>query len=466
MSAHAKKPVVLVVDDEKSTRDGLKMALQDAYEVRVAENGERALQQLEPADVDLLLTDLRMPGMDGMTLMQKAMARVPGLACIVLTAYGSIEMAVEAVKKGAKDFLTKPFNLEHMELVLERTLRSRAMDLENRRLRQQLDEKYGMENIVGSAPPMLRVFEVIRQAAPSQATVLIQGESGTGKELVAQAIHRYSLRKQGPFVPIHCAALSTPLLESELFGHEKGAFTGALARRRGRFELADGGSLFLDEVSEIDPAVQVKLLRVLEERTFERVGGNDAVATDIRLIAATNKDLKEQVAQGAFREDLFFRLDVVGVTLPPLRERADDIPLLCSHFLKEFCARNRKSIEGMTPEALHMLGAYPWPGNVRELRNVIEKMVVLTTASRLTARDVPRHIREAAGGRATPPGGASAEASLVENGGALAESERRQILAVLRKHDDNRTAAARELGISRRTLHRKLRAYEEGASGG
>jgi len=465
MEPRKNKYTVLIVDDDKNTRDGLALALRDAYEVRQAESAEQALGLLENDDVDVLLTDMRMPGMDGLTLIQRALARAPALICFLLTAYGSIETAVEAMRNGARDFLPKPVNLDHLEIQLERSLRARDMEAENAELRRQLDRKYGLENIVGSSAAMQPVFDIVRQAAPSQATVLIQGESGTGKELVAHAVHRLSARKQGPFVAIHCASLSPSLLESELFGHEKGAFTGAVSRRRGRFEMADGGSLFLDEISEIDAAVQVKLLRVLEERTFERVGGAETVETDIRLISATNRDLRERVAEGKFREDLFFRLDVVSVTIPPLRERVEDIPLLCRHFIEEFSAANNKKIEGLTPEALHILAAYRWPGNVRELRNAIEKMVVLCRGERLAARDVPQRIREEAGLRersggrgataaAVPPGGPFA-------GGTLAEAERAMIAAALQRHNDNRTLAAAELGVSRRTLHRKLKEYRQ-----
>jgi DNA-binding NtrC family response regulator len=303
---------------------------------------------------------------------------------------------------------------------------------------------------------MQNVFDVVRQAAPTSATVLIQGASGTGKELVAHAIHRLSSRAKGPFVAIHCAALSPTLLESELFGHEKGAFTGAAARRKGRFEMADGGTLFLDEISEIEPATQVKLLRVLEERRFERVGGTEAVEVDIRLIAATNRDLQALVAQGRFREDLFFRLNVVDLTLPPLAARPDDIPLLCAHFLREFAARNGRVQPGITPDAMNILLAYPWPGNVRELRNAIEKMVVLCRGDKLTARDVPANIREKGRENLQVAG----RTDLLAAGGSLADTERAKILAVLRKNGANRTRAAIELGISRRTLHRKLNEYQ------
>jgi two-component system response regulator AtoC len=454
------QPVVLIVDDDRNTRDGLTRALQRVYKILTAESGERAMAILDEQPVDILLSDVRMPGMDGLTLLQRATARQPGMVGILLTAYGNVETAVEAMKHGAYDFLMKPVNLDHLEILLQRAIRSRAMESENQDLRRQLDDKFGIENIIGNAPSMQPVFEVIRQAAPSQATVLIQGESGTGKELVAHAIHRLSTRSKGPFVPVHCAALTPTLLESELFGHEKGAFTGAAFQRRGRFEMADGGSLFLDEVSEIEASAQVKLLRVLEERTFERVGGNRPIEADIRLITATNRDLKARVAEGKFREDLFFRLDVITIVLPPLRERLSDVPLLCSHFLSEFNRKNGKAIEGLTPDTLNFLSSYTWPGNVRELRNTIEKMVVLARGDRLTARDVPPNIRD--GARASPPPRNGGDAFAAAAGTSMVEVEKQLILAALRRHDDNRTKAAQELGISRRTLHRKLQEWRNG----
>jgi two-component system response regulator AtoC len=353
MSTESAKMRILVVDDDKNTRDGLQRALRRRYDVELAESGDRALEVLAAKDIDILLSDVRMPGIDGITLLQRAQARHPGLISVLLTAYGNVEIAVEAMKAGAYDFLMKPVNLDHLDLLLQRALRSRDVEAENVQLREQLDDKFGMENIVGNSGVMQELFDTIKQAAPTQATVLIQGDSGTGKELVAHAVHRLSTRVRGPFVAVHCAALSANLLESELFGHEKGAFTGAVSQRKGRFEMADGGTLFLDEISEIDAAVQVKLLRVLEERTFERVGGDRPVEVDIRLVAATNRDLKELVAEGKFREDLFFRLDVVNIMLPPLRDRSDDIPMLCTHFIAEVSEKNAKTVESITPEAIN-----------------------------------------------------------------------------------------------------------------
>ncbi len=456
-----KKPCVLIVDDDRNTREGLQRALRRGYEVLVAESGERALQRLDECDVDILLSDVRMPGMDGVTLLQRARAHHPELVSILLTAYGNVEVAVEAMKVGAYDFLMKPVNLDHLDLLLQRALRSRDMESENRQLREELDSKFGLESIIGAAPLMQDLFETIRQAAPSQATVLIQGESGTGKELVAHALHRLSTRAQGPFVAVHCAALSDTLLESELFGHEKGAFTGAVSRRKGRFEMADGGTLFLDEVSEIDPAVQVKLLRVLEERCFERVGGTDPVEVDIRLVAATNRDLRAWVDEGKFREDLFFRLDVVNIRMPPLRERIEDLPLLCNHFIREFAERNHKSFEGISSEAIEVLSGYRWPGNIRELRNTVEKMVVLSRNDRLGVRDIPTNIRQAVRGGEMPSGTMRSVSTVQGASHSLADTEKAMILQALEQQGGNRTRAAEVLGISRRTLHRKLKQYEQ-----
>ncbi len=461
MNVEQAKPCVLVVDDDKNTRDGLQRALRRCYDVRVAESGDRALEALAQNEVDVLLSDVRMPGMDGVTLLQRARARHPQLISILLTAYGNVEIAVEAMKAGAYDFLMKPVNLDHLDLLLKRALRSREVEAENVQLREQLDNKFGLENIVGNSAPMHALFDTIRQASPTQATVLVQGESGTGKELVAHAVHRLSTRAKGPFVAVHCAALSANLLESELFGHEKGAFTGAVSQRKGRFEMADGGTLFLDEISEIDAAVQVKLLRVLEERRFERVGGDKAIEVDIRLIAATNRDLKALVAEGKFREDLFFRLDVVNIELPPLRARVDDVPMLCSHFIAEFAEKNGKTVDGITPDAVNLLMAYGWPGNVRELRNTIEKMVVLARSDRLTARDIPANIKD----EARREGGDVSRGLAVAPESSLADAEKAMIYAAIKQQNGNRTKAAEALGISRRTLHRKLRQYEEEESG-
>ncbi len=446
------RPTILIVDDDRPQREGLQRALAGRYEVLTADDAAKAYGILESQPVDVLLTDLRMPGDDGMKLLRRARSLSNPPVSIMMTAYGSIDNAVEAMKAGAYHYVTKPVNLDELELVIERALKSRRIEAENINLHEQLDRRFGLENLVGESPAMLQVFDVIQQVAPTRATVLITGETGTGKELVAHAIHNLSPRKNGPFVAVHAAALSSTLLESELFGHEKGAFTGAVERRIGRFEAADGGTLFLDEVSEIDPAMQVKLLRVLEERAFERVGGTKTIQVDVRLVAATNKDLKKLVSEGKFRDDLFYRLSVVTVNLPPLRERRQDVPLLVQAFIRQCSAENGKPIRDITAEAVNTLMAYDWPGNVRELRNTIEQMVVLSRGERLTLRDVPAAIR----------GGADlTKISVVRPGTTMTveEAERQLIVQALKETDGNRTRAAQRIGMSRRTLHRKLKKY-------
>lgn len=441
------KPTLLLVDDERSAREGLERLLRREYEVLCAASGEEALALLQTRSVDMLISDLRMPGMDGLELMEQAQSAMPGLLVIILTAYGDVELAVEAMQRGATDFMTKPLHLDKLELIIKRLLKSRTVEQENEALKAQLHAKYGMENIIGNSAPMQEVFETIRQVAQSNATVLIQGESGTGKELVAKAIHQLSGRSTDPFVPVHCAALAENLLESELFGHEKGAFTGALERRQGRFEKADGGSLFLDEISEISAGVQVKLLRALEERQIERVGGDEGVAIRARLIAATNRDLQEMVASGDFREDLFYRLYVVVITLPPLRARGDDILLLLQHYLEEFNQQNQKQIAGFTPEAYEQLSTYAWPGNIRELRNIVERMVVLAQGRYIEVADLPAQVRTSGG---------LLKSRELDGDVTIEEMEKEMILQALEKSKGNRTQAAERLGMSRRTLHRKL----------
>ena len=445
-----KQPTILIVDDERNTREGLQRALQDRYHVLLAEDSHKAVQTLESTPVDVMLTDLRMPGIDGMGLLRRAMSLTNPPVCIMMTAYGSIENAVQAMQAGAYHYVTKPVNLDELELVIQRALNTRRIEAENVNLHEQIDRKYGLENIIGESPAMRQLFETVQQVAPSRATVLITGETGTGKELIAKAIHNLSPRKSGPFIAVHAAALPSTLLESELFGHEKGAFTGAVERRIGRFELADGGTLFLDEVSELQPPIQVKLLRVLEERAFERVGGAKTLQVDVRLVAATNKDLKKLVTEGKFRDDLFYRLSVVAVDLPALRERRDDIPLLVKAFIDEFGRENNKQVRELTPEALNVLLAYDWPGNVRELRNAIEQMVVLARAERLTVRDVPAAIRGSAD---------LTKISVVRTGMTVEEAERQLIVQALKETEGNRTKAAQKIGISRRTLHRKLKEF-------
>ncbi|HAF02815.1 MAG TPA: transcriptional regulator, partial [Spartobacteria bacterium] len=346
-------PTILIVDDEKHTRDGLRRLLENEYDVYVAADMAGAVDVLEREQIDLLLTDLRLGNEDGMRLIDRALKMAHPPICIMMTAYGSVDIAVEAMKRGAYDFVTKPLNLDKVEMLIARALQSRKLEQENQTLRQQVDERYGLENIIGESAALREVLDNIRQVAPSSANVLIEGESGTGKELAAHAIHNLSRRNKAKFVTVHCAALSPQLLESELFGHEKGAFTGAHERRIGRFEQANGGTIFLDEVAEIDPATQVKLLRVIsEERAFERVGGNQPLRADVRLIAASNKTLETLVREGKFRDDLFFRLNVVRITMPPLRERKEDIPLLVRGFLRHFCKANNKPLVDLTADAM------------------------------------------------------------------------------------------------------------------
>src|SRR5713101_4005790 len=451
------QPTILIVDDEKHTRDGLRRLLENDYDVYVAEDIRGALDVLEREQIDILLTDLRLGGEDGMNLIERALKMPHPPICIMMTAFGSVDTAVEAMKRGAYDFVTKPLNLDKVEILIARALQSRKLEQENRSLRQQVDERYGLENIIGESAVLREVLDTIRQVAPSSANVLLDGESGTGKELAAHAIHNLSRRNKAKFVIVHCAALSPTLLESELFGHEKGAFTGAHERRIGRFEQANGGTIFLDEVAEISPSTQVKLLRVIsEERAFERVGGNQALRADVRLIAATNKNLETLVREGKFRDDLFFRLNVVRITMPPLRERKDDIPLLVRAFLRHFSQANEKQIVDLTTEAMNAILTYDWPGNVRELRTAIEHGVVMATGSKITPRDLPSALRQAAG--ATLPRGISPTKAFGEKTSPLDlhETERKLILQALATTNGNVTAAAKKLGISRRTLHRKI----------
>jgi len=452
------EPTVLIVDDEKHTRDGLRTLLGDQYDTYVAADVTSALEVLQRDQIDLLITDLRLGGgEDGMTLIERALKMPQAPVCIMMTAYGSVDTAVEAMKRGAYDFVTKPLNLDKVEMLVARALGSRRLEQENRSLRKQVDERFALENILGESEALREVLDTIRQVAPSAANVLLEGESGTGKELAAHAIHNLSRRHAGKFVTVHCAALSPQLLESELFGHERGAFTGAHERRIGRFEQANGGSIFLDEIGEIDASTQVKLLRVIsEERAFERVGGSQPLHADVRLIAATNKNLEKLVSEGKFRDDLYFRLNVVKITMPPLRARKEDIPLLVRAFLRHFSKANERPLLEITGDAMNALLAYDWPGNVRELRTAIEHGVVMATGAKVTLRDLPAAVRQAAG--AALPAGIKRLGAFDEKASPLDlhASERRLIMQALAATNGNITAAAKKLGISRRTLHRKL----------
>ena len=450
-------PNLLIVDDEKPTRDGLRSALEDRYEVYVAEDAASALGLLESETFDVLLTDFRLPNnADGMKLISRAKSLPKQPICILMTAYGSEELAVEALKQGADDYLAKGrMQIDELEARIARALKFRSLESENQTLKQQLDKKFGLENIIGESEPMQRVMDIVRQVAPARATVLIHGESGTGKELLAKAIHQLSPRSVKPMVTVHCAALSPTLLESELFGHEKGAFTGAHERRIGRFEQAEGGTLFLDEIGEVDETTQVKLLRFLGERTFERVGGNKTLSADVRIVVATNKNLKELVEKGEFREDLYFRLNVVELWAPPLRERLDDVPMLALHFLREFAIENVKSISDFTADALEAMIRYDWPGNVRELRTAIEHAVVLSKNEMIQLTDLPHSVQS----RGIIQNEVQMNQPIIGKGVTLEEAEKQLIIRTIKECSGNRTAAAKKIGISRRTLHRKLHRY-------
>ncbi|HBJ95570.1 MAG TPA: transcriptional regulator [Lentisphaeria bacterium] len=442
---------ILIIDDERGTREAMGKFLRLDYDVTLAEDGEKGINLLTRNHYDLILSDIRMePGPSGLDVLAASLKLTPPPPCILFTAYGSIETAVEAVKQGAFDFVTKPVNFDRLEIIIRRALESVSLKEENTELKRKLGSSFGVKGMIGNSAKMKNIIETIEQVAPTRTTVLITGESGTGKELVAQAIHQCSGRT-GKFVPVHCSALPDNLIESELFGHERGAFTGAVEMRKGRFELAEGGTIFLDEIGEIPLHIQVKLLRVLENRSFERIGGSDTIITDARVVAATNRDLKKMVEEGTFREDLFYRLDVVSLEIPPLRERKEDIPLLVKHYLAVFNKENGKDI-GITETAMASLCAYAWPGNIRELRNCVERMVVLCRGKMIDLENVPVDVREG-----VTPG--IAKTVLAQPSCDLECNEKMLIERALNECRGNRTKAAEKLGISRRTLHRKLHTY-------
>ena len=447
-----KRHKILIVEDEKNTREGLKWGL-DAkkYDITLAATAEEGLELFKSEPADLVLTDLKMPGMDGIELLELLKQEDPSVEVLVITAHGTVENAVEAMRKGAFDYQTKPVRMDELRLVIERALKSQSLARENEELHKAVQERYGFDNIVGRSAAIEKIFQIVRQVAPTRATVMIQGESGTGKELIAKAIHYNSTRARKSFVPVNCGALSSSLLESELFGHEKGAFTDAQYAKQGRFEKADGGTIFLDEISETSPDFQVKLLRVLQEQSFERVGGTETIKVDVRVLAATNRDLEELVEEGKFREDLFYRLNVVNINLPPLRERAEDIPLLATAFLKELGEQNGKPDLRISAKAMAILQDYSWPGNVRQLRNVIEGMIVMSTGKELTPRNLPDKVREGAPSRGTIS---------LKVGSTFEQIEREVIRATLVACKGNRAETARQLGIGRKTLYRKMQEYE------
>ena len=451
MTESQTKPGILIVDDQRSQADAVAETLQRAgYECVVVTAPQRAADILRSRTFDVLVTDLVMGDVTGMDLLRTAKAVSPTTEVIVITGYASVETAVEAIKQGAYDYIEKPLNVDVLRDRVRKAVERRRLVQQTADLSAQLDERFGFEGVVGNHPRMRRVIEIARQIAPTDTTVLITGESGAGKELIARAIHNNSPRRSGRFVALNCAALSEGILESELFGHEKGAFTGATAVRKGRFEYADGGTLFLDEVGDMPMTTQIKLLRVLEDGQVMRVGSNEAVRVNVRLLSATNRDLTDLIAEKTFREDLYFRLKVVTLALPPLRERIDDVPLLADYFLRLFADRMGKPVRGLSPEAMRALMAYRWPGNVRELRNIIETMVALSQGETLDEALLPPEIRAAAG-QEPPP--ATPELPSLE------EAERRLIARALEAADGNRQEAARRLGIGERTLYRKIKEY-------
>jgi len=442
---------VLIVDDEKNIRAGLGKAIEmDGHNVILAEDGQRALEIVESDEIDLIIADLKMPRISGEELLKRIVETYPTLPVIILTGHGTIESAVRAMRDGAYDFLTKPVNLDRLSLLVKRALSTRELVLQHRALQEEVAQRRQFANIVAKSAEMKRVFDVVRQVAPTRASVLVTGDSGVGKELIADAIHNLSNRKQKPFIKVHCAALSESLLESELFGHEKGSFTGAVARKRGRFELAHTGSIFLDEIGEINPSVQIKILRVLQEKTFERVGGEETMEVDVRIISATNKDLKEEIAKGTFREDLFYRLNVVNIHIPPLRERKEDIPLLAAAFVKEFAQENEKQVDGIDPKARSLLYNYSWPGNVRELRNCLESAVVMSKGNVIISDDLPPSIVT----------DSESNHVRIQLGVTMGEAEKEIIRANLAAQNGNKSRTAETLGIGRKTLHRKIAEYQ------
>ena len=441
---------LLVADDERNIRVGLGKSLElDGYNVLLAADGKEAMEIVESEEVDLIIADLKMPNLSGEQLLRRMTASYPTVPVIILTGHGSIEAAVGAMRNGAYDFLTKPVNLDRLSLLVKRALSNRDLVLQHRALQEELEKKNQFASIIGKSDAMKNTFELVKQVAPTKASVLITGESGVGKELIADALHFNSPRKDKPLIKVHCAALTETLLESELFGHEKGSFTGALERKRGRFELAHMGTLFLDEIGEINQNIQIKILRVLDEKRFERVGGEQTLEVDVRIIAATNKDLKKQIEKGDFREDLFYRLNVVNIHIPPLRERKEDIPLLVSSFIKELSEENNKIVEGIDPKANMILYNYSWPGNVRELRNCIESALVMSKTNIITKDDLPPYIQSSSDGNYVK----------IPLGTSLADAERRIIAFTLNQHQGNKSKSAGVLGIGRKTLHRKIQEY-------
>ena len=444
------KFTILIIDDEKNIREGLAADFEmDGYNVKIAADGKEGLAFIEKGDIDLVITDLRMPGISGEEVLRKVTTETPGIPVIVLTGHGSIDAAVDAMRNGAYDFLTKPLNLDQLGLIVKRALQGRELSLQHQQLQQELEGVHSFDKMIGKSAEMQKVFDLVQKVAPSKASVLITGESGVGKELVADAIHNLSPRKNNSFIKVHCAALTETLLESELFGHEKGAYTGADTLVKGRFELAHGGTIFLDEIGEINQSVQIKILRVLQEKKFERVGGTQTIEVDVRIVAATNRNLEEEVKAGRFREDLYYRLNVIHIEVPPLRERKDDIPLLITSFLDRFAKENHKDITGIDSRARAAMYKYDWPGNIRQLQNCMESAVVMCSGKEITLDDLPPTISQS-----------TAEAVInVPVGITMDEAEKMIIQQNLAANKGNKSKTADVLGIGRKTLHRKLSEY-------
>ena len=445
------RKTILVVDDESSHRMMLKAHLnEEGFEVIEASDGKEAVDLVSLHFYDLILMDIRMSVMDGMEALQQIKKISPVIPVIMMTAFGSIDSAVEALKAGADDYLTKPLDMDELLLKIKKVLHYRHLEKENLLNRERLGERFDFSNIIGKSPAMKVLFDTLAMVAPTDATVLLLGESGTGKEIVANALHQNSQRKEQAYIKVNCAALPETLLESELFAHEKGAFTGAQARRKGRFELADRGTLFLDEIGEMSPATQAKILRVLQEKEFETVGGTKTISVDVRIIAATHKKLEVEVKAGRFREDLFYRLNVVPITIPSLRNKKEDIPLLAEHFLKMYTEKNNTDIKTIDPRVMDALVRYPWPGNVRELENIVERMVIMSRGDRILFEDLPPDFK-------TLQNGEEEGSNLI--GSSLKEIEREVILKTLEQTKGNRTRAALVLGVTRKTLQNKIKEY-------
>ena len=447
------KPRILLVDDDKNTADGLKkILLQDGYDTGCTYTGNEALDLIEAEHFDIVITDMKLPDISGFSIIEKVKKENIDIAVVMITAFSSIQTAIDAMKKGADDYLTKPVNIEELELILKKILERRRLILQNKELKQKLKDKYNFSGIIGNTPEIQLIFKTITEIAPTAATVLIYGDTGTGKELIANAIHYSSDRKDKPFVALHCASLSEGVLESELFGHEKGAFTGAISQRRGRFELANGGSLFLDEVGEMNSHVQIKLLRVLETGKFERVGGEKTFESDVRIIAATNRDLEKEIKEGRFREDLYYRLNVINLKLPSLRERKGDIGLLIDNFLVKYSRKNKKDIKGITPQSAKLLDNYDWPGNIRELENTIERAVVMARNEYIEPSDLPSNIN-------VNTKKSRKETFRIPSGATMKEIEKKVIIETLQTTNGSKSKAAKILGISTRKIEYKIKEW-------